>query len=184
MSNPTHQITELLRSWSSGDKDALDKLLRLVDRELKKRARKFMKRENPQHVLQPTALVNEALIKLIRENLTYENRKHFYFMVAKRMRQVLIDYARQTPRREHLEFNEDAVPVERSREMLLLDEALKELAEFDERKATIVECRFFIGLSMAEIAELLGVGKATVERDWSFSRSWLKEQMSPESESS
>ena len=175
--NETHEITELLKAWSNGDTKALDRLVPLVDRELKKIARKYMRGENPEHILQPTALVNEALIKLIRENLNYENRKHFYFLVAKRMRQVLVDYARRLPQIEHIDPDEAAIPVERSKELMMLDEALKKLAEFDKRKATIVECRFFIGLSVAETAELLGVGQSTVERDWSFSRSWLKQQI-------
>ena len=182
MADPTHKITELLKAWSNGDREALDKLLILVDRELKKIARRYMRRENPAHILQPTALVNEALIKLVRENLSYENRKHFYFMVTKRMRQVLIDYARRTPSVEYIEVDEAMLSVQRSKELLMLDQALKKLAEFDERKAKIVECRFFVGLSVAETAELLGVGKATVERDWSFSRSWLKQEMSEKSE--
>jgi len=181
MTNPTHKVTELLKAWSNGDTDALDELLTLVDRELKKIARRYMRKENPAHLLQPTALVNEAFMKLVRENLNYANRKHFYFMVAKRMRQVLVDYARKAPQVEYVEVDETMLSVERSKEVLMLDEALKRLAELDERKATIVECRFFLGLSVAETANFLGVGTATVERDWSFSRSWLKQQMSEES---
>jgi len=182
MSDPTHKITELLKAWSNGDTKALDRLLPLVDRELKKRARKFMRRENPGHVLQPTGLVNEALIRLVRENLSYANRKHFYFLVARRMRQVLIDYARREPHLKQVDLDKVVATVERSKELLMLDAALTKLAEFDERKAKIVECRFFIGLTMREIAELLGVATTTVERDWSFTRSWLKQQMSEEPE--
>jgi len=178
--NSSHKITELLKAWGNGDTQALNRLMPLVDRELKKIARKYMRREDREHILQPTALVNEALIKLIRENLSYENRRHFYFLVAKRMRQVLIDYARRETNIEHLDVDEAVLPVERSKELLMLDEALEKLAELDERKAKIIECRFFIGLTVAETAELLGVGTATVERDWSFSRSWLKQQMTEE----
>ena len=178
--NSTHKITELLKAWSNGDAQALDRLLPLVDRELKKFARRYMRSERPEHLLQPTALVNEALIKVIRENVGYENRKHFYLLVAKRMRQVLIDYAKRNPRVEYVEVDETMRPGERSKELLMLDAALIKLAEFDERKARIVECRFFIGLTASETAELLGIGTATVERDWSFSRSWLKRQMSEE----
>jgi RNA polymerase sigma factor (TIGR02999 family) len=177
MADPTHKITELLKAWSNGDTEALDRLLRLVERELRKIARRYLARENPAHILQPTALVNEALIKLIRENLTYENRKHFYFMVMKRMRQVLIDYARKTPRVEYVEVDPEMLSVDKAKELLMLDEALKKLAEFDERKAKVVECRFFIGLSVAETAKLLEIGTATVERDWTFSCAWLNEQI-------
>ncbi|HKY44084.1 MAG TPA: ECF-type sigma factor [Pyrinomonadaceae bacterium] len=184
MSNSTHQITELLEAWSNGDMEALDRLIPLVDRELKKIARRYMRRENPEHILQPTALVNEALIKLIRDNLNYENRKHFYFFVAKRMRQVLIDYANRTPRVEYVDVDEAAVAIEKSEEMLRLEQALNRLSEFDERKAQIVECRFFIGLTVAETAELLGVGESTVERDWKFTRSWLLQQITGKSKES
>lgn len=173
-----HKITELLKAWSNGDAQALNELVPLVDRELKKIARKYMRRERPEHMLQPTALVHEALIKLVRENINCENRKHFYFLVAKRMRQVLIDYARRTPHVEYIDVEEAGLPVERSKELLMLDHALNKLEEIDERKAKIVECRFFIGLTVEETAELLGVGTATVDRDWSFSRRWLKQQMS------
>jgi len=182
MTNPTHKVTELLKAWSNGDTDALDELLTLVYLELKKIARRYMRKENPEHLLQPTALVNEAFMKLVRENLNYENRKHFYFMVAKRMRQVLVDYARKAPQVKFVEVDEKMLSVERSKEVLMLDEALRRLAELDKRKAKIVECRFFLGLSVAETANFLAVGTATVERDWSFSRSWLKQQMSEESE--
>lgn len=180
--NSTHKITELLKAWGNGEEQALDTLMPLVDEELRKIARRYMLRENRGHILQPTALVNEALMKLIRENLNYENRRHFYFMIAKRMRQILIDYARGTPHAEHIEVDESMLTVERSKELLMLDQALKKLAEIDERKAKIVECRFLIGLTVAETAELLQVGTATVERDWSFSRSWLQRQMVGESE--
>lgn len=175
--NPTHKITELLKAWSNGDTQALDRLIPLVDAQLKRIARKYMRREDRDHILQPTALVNEALIKLIRENLNFENRKHFYFFVARRMRQVLIDYARQDAHVEHLDADATDLPVERSKELLMLDDALKKLAELDDRKAKIIECRFFIGLTVAETAEVLEVGTATVERDWNFSRRWLRQQM-------
>jgi RNA polymerase sigma factor (TIGR02999 family) len=180
--NSTHKITELLKAWSDGDTQALDTLMPLVDRELKRIARKYMRRENRGHILQPTALVNEALIKLVRENVSYENRRHFYLLVAKRMRQVLIDYARRGKNIEHVEVDEAVLAVERSKELLMLDAALQKLAEFDERKARIIECRFFLGLTVAETAEVLQVGKATVERDWSFSRAWLKQQITGEGE--
>src|SRR6185503_1359950 len=137
----THKITELLKAWSNGDAQALDEVLPLVDRELKKIARKYMRRERPEHILQPTALVHEALIRIVRENLNYENRKHFYFLVAKRMRQVLIDYARRAPHVEFVDVEETELPIERSKEMLMLDHALNKLEEIDDRKAKIVECR-------------------------------------------
>lgn len=172
-----HEITELLQVWSNGDTQALDKLMPLVDKELKKIARNYMRNERPGHILQTTALVNEALIKLIRENISWENRKQFYALVAKRMRQALVDYARRRPKAEYIDVDDAVIPDEKSKELLMLDEALTRLARIDERKATIVECRYFIGLTLAEVAELLGVAKSTVEREWRFARSWLKRQM-------
>lgn len=168
-----HEITELLKAWSNGDTLAMDRLMPLVDQELKKLAHNYMRKERPEHILQTTALINEALIRLIRENISYEHRGQFYGFIAKRMHQVLVDYARRAPHVEYVDVDEAVISRERSKELLMLDAALKKLAEFDERKAKIVECRFFIGLSIPEIAEHLGVGHATVEREWSFTRSWL-----------
>jgi RNA polymerase sigma-70 factor (ECF subfamily) len=178
-----HEITELLKAWNGGDEEALNKLIPLVDPELKVMAHNYMRNERSEHILQTTALINEALIRLIRENVSYENRGQFYGFVAKRMRQVLVDYARRmrTARRvEHVNVDDADIPYETSKEVLMLDHALTKLAEIDPRKVTIVECRFFLGLTLAETAELLGIGHATVERDWDFTRSWLKQQMTGE----
>lgn len=175
-----HEITELLKAWSNGDKEALDRLVPLVDKELKKIAHKYMRNERREHILQTTALVHEALIRLIKENVTWENRKQFYAFVAKRMRQVLADYARRRPKTEHIDIEEAVIPDEKSKELRMLHEALTKLATIDERKVTIVECHFFIGLKFKEIAELLGISTATVERDWRFARTWLKREMTGE----
>ena len=172
-----HEITDLLKKWSNGDAQALDKLIPLVDKELRKIAHKYMRNERPGHILQTTALVNEALMKLIRENISWENRGQFYGFVARRMRQVLVDYARRTQRADYVDLDDASIPVETREEILLLDQALTKLADIDRRKATIVECRFFIGLTNAQIAELLGVGQSTVDRDWNFARAWLKQEM-------
>lgn len=182
---PMNEITKQLQAWSKGDKKALDKLMPLVNEELKKIAKKYMHRERPGHILQTTALVNEALIRLIRENVTdWEDRQQFYGLVAKRMRQVLIDYAkkRSAAKRGKRAKEIDVAGVEdpsseKSRDLIRLNEALTALAEFDERKAKIVEYRFFIGLTLKQTAELLGVGQSTVEREWRFARSWLKREM-------
>jgi len=172
-----HEITELLKAWSSGDTQALEKLVPLVDDELRKIAHNYMRNERSGHILQTTALVNEALIKLIRENISWENRKQFYALVAKRMRQVLVDYARRTERAGYVDLDDAVIPDETPKEVLMLDQALTKLASIDQRKETIVECRYFIGLKLEEIAELLGIGQSTVERDWRFARSWLKREM-------
>jgi len=184
---PMREITELLKAWNHGDKQAMDRLLPLVDQELKRIAHNYMRNERSEHILQTTALVNEALIRLIRENIDYENRGQFYGFVARRMHQVLVDYAnkelaakrgKRPDQGDLLEVEEQA--SEKSKEVLMLEEALIKLAKIDERKAKIVECRFFIGLSIPEIADHLGVGHATVEREWSFTRSWLQREMTGE----
>jgi RNA polymerase sigma factor (TIGR02999 family) len=178
------EITELLQAWNNGDKDAMNKLMPLVDEELKKIAHNYMRNERAGHILQTTALVNEALIKLIRENISWENRKQFYGFTARRMRQVLFDYARkqQTEKRGNRANQVDMAEAEaelsqKSKELELLEEALMDLAKVDKRKVTIIESRFFIGLNNEEIAQLLGISPATVAREWSFARSWLAERM-------
>jgi RNA polymerase sigma factor (TIGR02999 family) len=176
-----HEITELLQAWKAGDTQALDRLMPLVDPELKKIAHNYMCNERPGNILQTTALVNEALIKLIKENLTPENRNQFYGFIAKRMRQVLADYARaaRAAKRgnqpQQVDFEEAAkVSSERSRDLVRLDEALSELAREDERLVSVVEYRFFIGLSLDQTAEVIGIAPRTVERDWKYAQAWLK----------
>jgi RNA polymerase sigma factor (TIGR02999 family) len=184
-----NEITELLQAWNRGDEKALDRLMPLVVEELKKIAQKYMRGERSGNILQTTALVNEAVIKLIPEKITFEDRKQFYGLVAKRMRQVLVDYARKQSAAKRGKWaveqlddrNAKDLSFERSKELLMLDAALTKLAHTDELKATIVECHFFIGLTMAEVADLLGVSKTTVERDWNFTRAWLKREMTGES---
>jgi len=179
------EITELLKAFSGGDKQALDRLMPLVDTELKKIAHAYMQKERPGNILQTTALVNEALIKLIRENISYNNRKHFYALVAKRMRQVLVDYARNSPHAEYIEIDQSVLPEkERPKEILRLDEALTEFAKHYERAAAVVECRYFIGLTIKEVAKVLDIAEKTVERDWEFARGWLNDYMSGESSGS
>ena len=177
-----HEITELLQAWRNGDTQALDKLIPLVDQELRKIAKRYMRNERAGHILQTTALVNEALVRLIREkNISFEGRKHFYGLVARRMRQVLIDYANQQPAAKHVNVDDMDIPdKEKADEIRMLEHALTKLGQIDERKLTVVECRFFIGLTYDEIAELLGVSAITVQRDWSFARSWLKTEMTGE----
>jgi RNA polymerase sigma factor (TIGR02999 family) len=180
MTKPTNEITKLLQAWNEGDKQALDRLMPLVDRELKRIAKNYMRFEKPGHILQPTALVNEALIKLIRENTPLENRKHFYARMAKRMRQILVDYANKGKSAKDVELDDEMRSYEKSRKILMLEAALKKLARKDKRQATIVECRFFIGMKPGEIAKLLGISQTTVERDWRFARAWLKQEMTEE----
>ena len=182
----THRITELLQAWNAGDSRALDELIPLVDQELKKIARAYMRREKQGHTLQTTALVVEAFIRLVQgEPINWQNRHQFYAIVAKRMRQVLIDYARQksASRRghgaEHVNIDDVFITSEQSEELLLLHEALERLAELDERKAKIVEFRYFGGFTFKDVAEMLGVSLSTVEREWGFARAWLRRELTP-----
>lgn len=180
-----HEITKLLQAWSNGDSEALAKLIPLVDHELRKIAHAYMLEEKPDHTLQTTALVNEALIRLLEgAKISWESRRHFYALVARRMRQVLTDHARTqlAAKRgggaEHLPV-EDAIVLspEQSEELVMLDEALTRLAEVDERKAKVVEYKYFGGFTTEETAELLDVSTATVEREWQSARSWLRREM-------
>jgi RNA polymerase sigma factor (TIGR02999 family) len=183
-----HQITELLQAWSNGDSQALEQLVPLVDDELKKIAHAYMLRERPGHTLQTTALVNEALIRLIGgERIDWHSRKHFYALVARRMRQVLIDYAKKRLAakgpgiNEHIDLDEAIITPEMSEELSLLDEALTKLAELDELKSKIVEYRYFGGYTLKEVAELLNLSEAKVDREWRFTRSWLKREITDRS---
>jgi RNA polymerase sigma-70 factor, ECF subfamily len=179
-----HEITDLLNAWSNGDSEALNKLIPLVDDELQKIAHAYMLRERPGHTLQTTALVNEALIRLLGgKRVHWHSRRHFYALVARRMRQVLIEYARHRLAAkgpgvgQHIDLDTNLISPEMSEELRLLDAALKKLAEFDELKSLIVEYRYFGGYTLGEVAELLDISEARVEREWRFTRSWLKREI-------
>ena len=174
-------ITSLLVDWSNGDQSALDKLLPLVEKELHRLAHSYMRREDPDHTLQTTALVNEAYLKLIDQKKTrWQNRAHFFGIAARIMRRILMNYARDQQRLKRgggaiqVSLSEVAViSLNKSTDLLALDEALERLAETDERKARVVELRYFGGLSVAETAEVLGISEITVLRDWKFAKAWL-----------
>lgn len=181
----THEITDLLQAWNRGDSQALAKLIPLVDRELKRIARAYMLNEKAGHTLQTTALVHEALIRLLEgEKIDWQSRRHFYALVARRMRQVLIEHARaqlaakRGQRAEHIDLDEAVVLTnEQSQELIMLDEALERLAVVDERKALVVECRYFGGFTVEEVADILDIAPSTVDREWRLARSWLKREM-------
>lgn len=181
-----NEITNLLRAWSHGDQSAFDRLVPLVDRELRRLAHSYMKKERVGHTLQTTALVNEAFLKLIQEsNGEWQDRNQFYGLVARRMRQILTDYARQQlsqkrgARAEHADLNESVhLSDEQSTELVLLDEALKKLGKLNKRQAAVVEYRYFGGFTVDEVAQILGVAISTVEGDWRLARSWLKREIS------
>lgn len=177
-------ITELLHRWSRGDERALDDLVPLVYPDLRRMAAYQMRGERPEHTLQPTALVNEAYLKLTRQpNRAWVNRAHFLAVAARAMRQVLVDHARvrNCKKRKVLMVtleDIDAFAVERPAEFLALDEALQKLAATEVRKARVVELRIFGGLKDPEIAALLDVSVTTVERDFRFAVAHLQRVMS------
>ena len=181
-----HEITALLQAWSDGDEQALERLVPLVDHELRRLAHIYMNRERAGHTLQTTALVNEALIRLIdSDQISWTGRVHFYAIVARRMRQILIEHARahltlkRGQRAEHLPISAaDRLTVAKSQELVMLDEALKRLAAIDERKSRVVEYRYFAGYSVPEVAKILGVSASTVQNEWRLARSWLRLEMS------
>ena len=179
------EITGLLVDWSNGDQAALHKLLPLVEQELHRLAHNYMRRENPDHTLQTTALVNEAYLKLIDQKKTqWQNRAHFFAIAAQIMRRILLNYARDQHRvkrggkAKQVSLSQASlVPLEKTAELIALDEALCRLADIDERKSQVVELKYFGGLSVEEIAEVLKVSPVTVMRDWKFARAWLLREM-------
>lgn len=183
-----HEITFLLTAWRDGDQAALDRLMPLVYAELRRLAHHHMKRENPGHVLQTTAVVHEAYIRLLGQKDTdWQGRTHFFAVAAKVMRNLLVDqarsrlYGKRGGGARHVELDQVAVMApERDAELLALDEALARLAELDPRKSQIVEMRYFGGLSAAEAAQVLGVSEITVKRDWLAAKAWLHRELSRE----
>ncbi len=186
MNQPASQdITRLLLAWGAGDKAALDALMPLVYGELRKLARRFMRRQPADHTLQTTALVNEAYLRLIDSSrVNWQNRNHFFAISAQLMRRVLVDFARARGSQKRggdaqkIELDETlVVPLEQKTDLVALDEALTELAQLNERQSKVVELRYFGGLSEEEIAAHLEVSVRTVRRDWSVARAWLFRRM-------
>ena len=178
---PPKDITGLLVAWGDGDRAALDQLMPLVNAELRRLARGYMRGERPGHTLQTTALVNEAYLKLVgQRRVRWQNRAHFLAIAAQQMRRILVDHAR---RRKYQKRGGGALQVtlgeaegiadERAPNLVALDEALAALAEVDPRRARVVELKFFGGLTTEEAAEALGVSDTTVERDWTVAKAWL-----------
>ena len=181
-----HEVTQILQDWKKGDREAPDRLLPLVYDEMRRLARIHLAKERPGHTLQPTALVNEAYLRLVDQTrVDWQNRSHFYGIAASMMRRVLIDHARAHAAEKRgggairLSIDDVQVPLEqRAADFVALDEALKRLSQFDERKSKVVEMRFFGGLNDEEIAEVLGVTTRTVLRDWKKARLWLYRELS------
>src|SRR5262245_40078192 len=174
-------ITGLLQAWGAGDHAALDKLVPLVDAELRRLARRYMAGERAGHTLQPTALINEVYVRLIDwGNISWQDRAHFFGLSARLMRRTLVDHARRrlTSKRGGdavtIAFDEaSVVPQERTADLAAIDDALNALGTRDARKSQIVELRFFGGLTVEETAEVLKISPRTVKREWSLARAWL-----------
>jgi RNA polymerase sigma factor (TIGR02999 family) len=186
MTPAPHEITKLLKDWSDGDQTALDKLMPLVHDELHRLAHGQMRREQPGHVLQTSALINEAYIRLVDDQprIRWENRAHFFGIAARLMRRILVAEARKRKFAKRgggtIQVSlRDAINVaqERAANVIALDDALTSLEAVDPRQSAIVELRFFGGLSIEETAEVLKVSPGTVMRDWTFARAWLRNQM-------
>jgi RNA polymerase sigma factor (TIGR02999 family) len=178
-------VTELLRKWQAGDQDALQALIPLVYRELRRLAHLYLRNERPGHTLQSTALVHEAYMRLVRQGPgQMENRPHFIAISAQLMRQILVEYARSrkaAKRDGGFKLTLDsAIPLLKGEntEVIALDEALKGLARLDPQQSQIVELRFFGGLSVEETSQVLGISTATVKRHWATARAWLHREMS------
>jgi RNA polymerase sigma factor (TIGR02999 family) len=184
----THEVTQLLVDWSHGDQTALDRLLPLVDEELRRLAHRYMNRERAGHTLQTTALVNEAFLRLFnRSKVDWQNRAHFFGLAAQLMRTILVDHARSHASTKRgggaykLELDEAlAVSQQKASEVLALDEALQQLAVIDPQQGRIVELRFFGGLTVEETAEVLHLSPATIKREWSTAKAWLYRELAKE----
>ncbi len=191
MTTESDSVTRLMAGVRSGNRDAIDALLPIVHAELRRIASAHMRRERPGHTLQPTALVNEAYLRLVdQREVDWQNRAHFLSVASRLMRRILVDHARAkgTAKREgdavRVEFEvADVGGAERDIDLLALDEALDRLSAMDPRLAEVVENRYFGGLTTRETAEAMQISTATVEREWVAARAWLRRELSPEESS-
>jgi len=185
MSAFPEEITQLLLSWSKGDEAALDRLIPIVYPELRRLARRYMAGQSPEHTLQTSALINEAYLRLVdQQAVEWQDRSHFFAAAAQMMRHILIDharshrYAKRGAGAQHLPLDEVAiVSQERAADLIALDDALTRLAEFDKRKAQIVELRFFGGLTVEETAEFMKLSPITIKREWRSAKAWLQSEI-------
>ena len=183
-SPPAPGITHLLAAWARGEKDALEQLTPLVYAELRRLAQWHLTRERRGHTLQATALVNEAYLRLVDiDRVQWQDRAHFFAMAARQMRRILIDAARARGNQKRggdvlkVSLTQGLGVPDRPEDLIALDEALEALGEIDERRARVVEMRFFGGLSVDEVAEVLKVSSDTVKRDWKLAKAWLGREL-------
>lgn len=185
---PSAEITELLIDWSKGNQEALERLFPFVEKELHRMAHNYMAKLRPGNTLQTTAVINETYLRLVNQNrVQWQNRAHFFAIAANLMRRFLFNYIRDSKRKKRggdlvqVEFEEAfIISKDKSDEIIELEDALCRLAEIDERKAKVVELRFYGGLSNAEIAEVLKVSEITVIRDWNMAKAWLAREINNE----
>jgi RNA polymerase sigma factor (TIGR02999 family) len=178
------EVSGLLQAWGGGDRGALDRLTPIVYDELRRLAKRYMRRERPGHSLQATALVNEAYMRLVDyKGMKWQNRAHFFAVSAQLMRRILVDHARRRNLKRggdvpHVSFEETAMlGGDRAADLVALDDAMEVMARLDARKVQVVEMRFFGGLSVEETAEVLKVSPITVMRDWSIAKAWLYREL-------
>ena len=185
MTSSVRDVTRMLIDWRNGDQAALENLMPLVYTELHRLAASHLRRQRPGHTLQPTALVHEAYLRLVDEkNIDWQSRAHFYGMAAQMMRSILVDYARSRgaikrgggERKLSLSVV-DRLAAEPELDLVALDDALKTLAEIDQRQSRIVELRFFGGLDIEETAEALQLSPATIKREWRMAKAWLYQEL-------
>src|SRR6185503_11572918 len=180
-------VTQLLLDWRAGKQEALDRLMPLVYDEVRRLAGRYMRGERSQHTLQATALVNEAYLRMVDMKVSWHDRTHFFAVAARLMRRMLVDHARATHRAKResgpkVSLDEALeVSCKPAGDLLTLDQALTELATFDSRKSEIIELHFFGGLSNEEVAEALGISRATVQRELRMAKAWLNHQLKNES---
>jgi RNA polymerase sigma factor (TIGR02999 family) len=184
MAQPTEpDLTALLKEWSEGDRKALDQLMPFVYVELRKLAASYLREERPNHTLQPTALVNEAYLRMTgQKKVTWQNRAHFFGIAAQMMRRILVDHARkrQAAKRDASAWKVATTELDGSDngpELLALDRALEELEQIDPQQAKVVELRFFAGLTVEETAEAAGISPRTVKREWRTAKAWLRREI-------
>jgi RNA polymerase sigma-70 factor, ECF subfamily len=188
-SAPTEEITQLLVAYKNGDQQALEQVFPLVYNELRRLAAGYLRREREDHTLQPTALVHEAYLRLLGQDVDWQNRAHFLGVAAQMMRRILVDHARQHKSEKRgsggVKIALDDVEAinlsaERATDLIALDDALTALAEFDPNKSRMVELRYFAGLSVEETAQVLGISIATFVRQWKTTRAWLYREITKE----
>ena len=186
MPKDAENITDLLVSYGRGDKESLDKLMPVVYDELRRQAARYLRREQPGHTLQTTALIHEAYVRLVdQRNVQWQNRAHFFGIAAQMMRRILVDHARTKKRAKRGGSDikvslDDATVAAKGQDLdvVAVDEALTRLAKIDEQQSRVVELRFFSGLTVEETAAVMGISPATVKRDWSMAKAWLHRELS------